>query len=333
MAKPKKLAKKTAVRRHPTRHLHLARISWFSVLLIGLLFIQVTYNFQQTGAFRVLAYATNVNHGDLLAGTNNNRAANGLAGLAANSKLTNAAQAKAQHMIDNDYWAHNAPDGTTPWYFMAQYGYDYVSAGENLAYGFADSAGVIQGWMNSPGHKANVLGDYTEIGFGYADGANFQGGENTVVVAMYGKPKVAPAPPAPTPAAPAPQVQPAPAPAPVPAEPAPTPVPTPEPKPEPESVPATTTPPNEPAPTELPTEETRITTIQALFTGKANWAIYASLALVGAVTTGFAATHLELMRRALLRGERFVLLHPAIDAGAITAILALLLATTYGIVK
>jgi hypothetical protein len=92
-------------------------------------------------------------------------------------------------MIDNDYWAHIAPDGTTPWSFIDDAGYVYIKAGENLAYGFATSSGTVDGWMNSPGHRANILDEeFEEVGFGILDGPNFQDDENTVVVAIYATP-------------------------------------------------------------------------------------------------------------------------------------------------
>ena len=71
----------------------------------------------------------------LLAENNASRAANGLGAFSLNSQLNNSAQAKAQNMADNNYWAHVAPDGTQPGIFEAA-GYTYSAAGENLAYGF-----------------------------------------------------------------------------------------------------------------------------------------------------------------------------------------------------
>jgi hypothetical protein len=137
----------------------------------------------------------------LLDDTNTQRINNGVAALALNGLLDNAAQAKANDMAARDYWSHNTPDGQTPWTFMDAAGYKYQLAGENLAYGFATAADTLTGWMNSPGHRANILnGGYTEVGFGYINIANYQGtGPETLVVAMYGAPSSVPA-PAPTPA-------------------------------------------------------------------------------------------------------------------------------------
>lgn len=161
----------------------------------------------------VLAYATNTTHAGLLSATNSNRANNGVGALGLNSKLNAAAQAKANDMINRNYWSHQTPDGQQPWVFITNAGYPYLAAGENLAYGFTNSNATVTGWMNSPSHKANMLSaNYTEVGFGMADSPDFVGnGPQTVVVAMYGKPQgapeAAPQAQAPKPAAPKPAVQ------------------------------------------------------------------------------------------------------------------------------
>lgn len=149
----------------------------------------------------VLAYATNVSQAGLLSATNTQRSNNGVAVLTSSSLLNAAAQAKANDMITRNYWSHQTPDGQQPWVFITNAGYQYLAAGENLAYGYMTSAATVTGWMNSPGHKANLLStNYTEVGFGIANSANFVGnGEQTVVVAMYAKPQTASAPaPAPS---------------------------------------------------------------------------------------------------------------------------------------
>jgi len=141
------------------------------------------------GGINVLGYATDVNVADLLTETNKARENNGLSNLVLDSKLNKAATNKGRHMIANDYWSHEAPDGTTPWTYIDEVDYIYLKAGENLAYGFGDSAATVTGWMNSPGHRANILDkDFQEVGFGILNGANFQGDENTLIVAFYTKP-------------------------------------------------------------------------------------------------------------------------------------------------
>ncbi len=150
---------------------------------------------------QVLGYATDISVAGLNAASNQQRANNGLAPYTLNGALNVAATNKAADMFADNYWAHTAPDGTTPWWFINNAGYSYSSAGENLAKNFMTSSGVVNGWMNSPGHRANVLNSgFVDVGYGVMNGI-LQGQEVTLVVAMYATPAAAPAPaPAPTPA-------------------------------------------------------------------------------------------------------------------------------------
>lgn len=130
--------------------------------------------------------------------SNQARQTNGLASYTVNSALSAAAQAKANHMVSNGYFDHTAPDGTTGWYFVDQQGYSYTTLGENLAASNEDDVAVVDGWMNSPGHRANLLSStFTEVGYGIAYQGEFQGYQNvTFIVALYAKPKYAAPPPA-----------------------------------------------------------------------------------------------------------------------------------------
>ena len=181
--------------RHNGYRPHAIRVRGLLVVALVVIASQLLFNLQTAHQLRVLGYATSVSASELHAITNQNRAASSLSPLTLSGTLSTAAQNKANHMIINDYWDHVAPDGTTPWYFFSAVGYDYTRAGENLAYGYATSSGVMNGWMGSPAHAANILdSQFTEVGFGIANGSNFQGGENTVVVALYANPVVAAAP-------------------------------------------------------------------------------------------------------------------------------------------
>ncbi len=118
--------------------------------------------------------------------TNNQRAANGLQPLSWNGSLSQSAALKAQDMCIKDYWAHDSPDGLTPWAFMDRAGYPYATAGENLAKNYATDEGVITGWMNSPGHRENILKtSFTDIGIASVQ-CVMQGVQTTLVVAHYG---------------------------------------------------------------------------------------------------------------------------------------------------
>ncbi len=192
MSKQKTVAKvrviETAVHAQARKALHRRRAWWFTVLVGGLLVIQFAYNFHSLGHPQVLGYATSMNTDILLRDTNDYRDKADLPELKINQDLSRAAQAKAQSMVEKNYWSHVAPDGTTPWYYFQKVDYNYSVAGENLAYGFSTSDQVVTAWMNSVEHRDNILGNYQDIGFGIANSENYQGGKNTVIVAFYGLP-------------------------------------------------------------------------------------------------------------------------------------------------
>ena len=106
--------------------------------------------------------------------------------------LDGAAQMKAQHMAKNEYFAHYAPDGTSPWYWFDKANYVYAYAGENLAIHFTDSTEVVDAWMNSPKHRENIASsNFTEIGVGTAKGT-FEGYDTVYVVQLFGTPAQVP---------------------------------------------------------------------------------------------------------------------------------------------
>ncbi|MDQ3094229.1 MAG: CAP domain-containing protein [bacterium] len=305
---------------------------------------------QQAAQNSVLAYATEMSRSGLLSGHNSERTSRGLGSLAINSKLNNAAQAKAEDMKERDYWSHNTPDGKEPWYFISQAEYAYNKAGENLAYGFATSSATITGWMNSAGHRANVLNtDYTEVGFGFVDAPNFVGtGNETIVVAMYGQPRVqSAATTSPTPVAAAPK------PAPKVATAKPTPAaqpsaPTPVTLPPEVAVPSPVDEPIEQKTEELAPETpytsdvaagsenktTRITRIQSWTNGAAPWSA-AVLSLSAIVLAGvWIGKHALIVKRALVHGEDWVLHHPLVDFAVLSFItLVIYLTSTIGIIR
>jgi hypothetical protein len=120
--------------------------------------------------------------------TNGDRSDSNLADLKVNPLLVRAAQAKADDMAANGYFAHTSPDGKDPWYWFKQANYNFSYAGENLAIDFSDSSDVETAWMNSPKHRANILnGHFTEIGIATAVGY-YQGHKTTFVVQEFGAP-------------------------------------------------------------------------------------------------------------------------------------------------
>lgn len=101
------------------------------------------------------------------------RSKNGLAPLKANAELSKVATVKAQDMINKNYFSHTSPTYGSPFDMMKKFGINYTAAGENIAYGQKTSAEVMNGWMNSSGHRANILNSkFTEIGVGVAKDKN-----------------------------------------------------------------------------------------------------------------------------------------------------------------
>jgi uncharacterized YkwD family protein len=105
---------------------------------------------------------------------NEQRALNGLAPLTLSSKLSDVARAKSQDMHDNRYFSHTSPTYGSPFDMMKAFGISYRTAGENIAMGYSSPESVMDGWMNSPGHRANILNaSYTTIGVGYVADGNY----------------------------------------------------------------------------------------------------------------------------------------------------------------
>lgn len=175
---------------HQKRSNTFTKTYWPYLPLLFIVGIGLFINAAISNPSGVLGYATNMTTNGLLANTNVQREQNKLSDLTLNAALSEAAQAKANDMISRNYWSHTTPDGKEPWIFIDQTGYQYQAAGENLAYGFTSSTGAVTGWMNSPGHRANILnGDYREVGFGIANSPNYQReGQQTIVVALYATP-------------------------------------------------------------------------------------------------------------------------------------------------
>ncbi len=126
--------------------------------------------------------------------TNETRIDNNLDPLITSPDLERVAQLKADHMAENGYFAHNSPDGVTPWYWFGVAGYKFIYGGENLAIDFADSVDVNAAWLNSPGHRENILNsNFTEVGIATAEGT-YDGHATVFVVQTFGTPAPVPDP-------------------------------------------------------------------------------------------------------------------------------------------
>lgn len=103
---------------------------------------------------------------------NSERAKNGLPPLTHRADLKNVAQKKAIDMINSNYFSHTSPNYGSPFDMMKTFGIQYQSAGENIAKGQTTPQEVMNSWMNSSGHRANILSrDYNCIGVGFYHGA------------------------------------------------------------------------------------------------------------------------------------------------------------------
>lgn len=173
---------------HRAKALHpdtlLVYILMFAVFNFGIRFVHRAFP-------EVLGYATDIHVESLLSDTNRERAKAGLGPLTLNSQLSAAAAGKAADMFRYGYWAHNSPQGKTPWVFITGSGYRYTLAGENLAKNFSTSQAVVDAWMASPTHRANIVKPgYRDIGFAVVNG-HLNGEETTLVVQMFGARQVA----------------------------------------------------------------------------------------------------------------------------------------------
>jgi len=120
--------------------------------------------------------------------TNQARVALNLQAFKWNDKLASAAAAKAQDMLDKQYFSHISPAGVTPWYWIKKFGYVYKYSAENLAVHYTSAENVQNAWLASPAHKQNIINPkFTDIGIGVAIG-NFENSPSIFVVQMFGKP-------------------------------------------------------------------------------------------------------------------------------------------------
>lgn len=171
---------------HRPRLLHPTGLAILvGIALVGQIWIALGGRLSSRSGY-VLGYATSIVSSQVIEQTNQKRIENGLSQLQVSQELSEAASSKAAHMFAHNYWAHIAPDGTTPWVFIKNAGYDYTVAGENLARDFIDTPSMIKAWMDSPTHRENILNPkYQEIGIAVVNG-NLEGEETTLVVQMFG---------------------------------------------------------------------------------------------------------------------------------------------------
>lgn len=166
--------------------------NFFDRVVVALILFFIIFSFFASISHRLVVFRS-----DFLASilprvlvdlTNSYRTSSELNQLAINPVLEQAARLKAQDMASKSYFAHTSPQGVTPWHWFDEAGYDFRYAGENLAIHFSDSSDVVRAWMNSPGHRDNILNfNFTEIGIATSRGM-YEGRETTFVVQLFGHP-------------------------------------------------------------------------------------------------------------------------------------------------
>ena len=135
------------------------------------------------------AAGTTLTVAGVLTETNTHRATNDLPAFASNTTLNQAAQNKLDDMFQQQYFDHVSPDGFGPADVVDNVAYTYVRVGENLALGnFDGDAALVQAWMNSPGHRANILHTgFSELGVAVGEGI-YQGEQTWLAVQTFAKP-------------------------------------------------------------------------------------------------------------------------------------------------
>ena len=119
---------------------------------------------------------------------NERRALSSLPPLSADDRLMRAANDRMRHMEEESYWGHHSPDGLSPFSWVTLRSYEFRSVGENLACGFDTAAMLVEAWMESPGHRANILSkDYEDCGIAIIDGSTKGPANGKSIVVMFAR--------------------------------------------------------------------------------------------------------------------------------------------------
>lgn len=173
---------------HRDTHKKAHLISWEALLIYVLFFMALQVGFSIVGFANpgILGISGNIDQKKLIELTNKERQNKGLPAVSENEALDKAAEFKARNMFEENYWAHFAPSGKTPWDFILGTGYRFTFAGENLAKNFYSSDEVVAAWMASPTHRDNLLNaKYKDIGIAVVEGV-LNGQKTTLVVQEFG---------------------------------------------------------------------------------------------------------------------------------------------------
>ncbi len=173
---------------HKDTHQKAHLISWEGMVIYILVFMLIQVGFSITNYTKpgVLGISSNIDQKKVIELTNIEREKKGLGKVVENDALDKAARLKAENMFAENYWAHFAPSGKTPWDFILGSGYKFTFAGENLAKNFYTPEEVIKAWMESPTHRDNLLNsNYKDIGIAVVEGT-LNGQKTTLIVQEFG---------------------------------------------------------------------------------------------------------------------------------------------------
>lgn len=124
----------------------------------------------------------------VVTGMNEARASAGLPPLRLDPRLAAAAADRMQHMEEEGFWSHESPSGMTPFVWVKMRAYDFRKVGENLAAGFETSTVLMDSWMESRGHRENILSaDYEDCGIAIIDGSTRGPARGRSVVVLFGR--------------------------------------------------------------------------------------------------------------------------------------------------
>ncbi len=156
------------------------------IYILVFILLQISLSIISYSKPGILGISADIDQKTIIELTNQEREKMGLPKVSENEALDKAAALKAQNMFYENYWAHFAPSGKTPWDFILGAGYKFTFAGENLAKNFYNSGDVVRAWMNSPTHRDNLLNSkYRDIGIAVVEGV-LNGQKTTLVVQMFG---------------------------------------------------------------------------------------------------------------------------------------------------
>lgn len=173
---------------HKDTHKKAHLISWEGLVVYILIFIllQVSLSIISYAKPGVLGINGNIDQKRIIELTNQERQKKGFPPVSENEALDKAALLKAQNMFSENYWAHFAPSGKSPWDFILGSGYRFSFAGENLAKNFYNSEDIVAAWLASPTHRDNLLNPkYKDIGIAVVEGV-LNGQKTTLIVQMFG---------------------------------------------------------------------------------------------------------------------------------------------------